>query len=72
MAHMGPILTDAEVEQLLGEFFMDARQGCRGGKIFAQAKAYSTRSLDLAGQLEAHHHHHRTWQTRDGLLIFHK
>ena len=55
MAHsMAQFLTDAEVEQLLGEFSMDT---CWDRAVeaenLAQAKAYSTRLSDLAGQLEA-------------------
>ena len=55
IAHgMAQFLTDAEVEQLLGEFSMDA---CWDQAVevenLAQAKAYSTRLSDLAGQLEA-------------------
>ena len=55
IAHgMAQFLTDAEVEQLLGEFSMDA---CWDQAVEAenlvQAKAYSTRLSDLAGQLEA-------------------
>ena len=55
IAHgMAQFLTDAEVEQLLGEFSMDA---CWDQEVeaenLAQAKAYSTRLSDLAGQLEA-------------------
>ena len=55
IAHgMAQFLTDAEVEQLLGEFSMDA---CWDQAVeaenFAQAKAYSTHLSDLAGQLEA-------------------
>ena len=47
-------LTDAEVEQLLGEFSMDTcwDQAVEAENL-AQAKAYSTRLSDLAGQLEA-------------------
>ena len=55
MAHsMAQFLTDAEVEQLLGEFSMDAcwDQAVEAENL-AQAKAYSTRLSDLAGQLEA-------------------
>lgn len=55
MAHsMAQFLTDAEVEQLLGEFSMDAcwDQAAEAENL-AQAKAYSTRLSDLAGQLEA-------------------
>ena len=55
MAHsMAQFLTDAEVEQLLGEFSMDAcwDQAVEAENL-AQAKAYSTRSADLPGQLEA-------------------
>lgn len=54
MAHsMAQFLTDAEVEQLLGEFSMDAcwDQAVEAENL-AQAKAYSTRLSDLAGQLE--------------------
>ena len=55
MAHsMAQFLTDAEVEQLLGEFSMDT---CWDQTVeaenLAQAKAYSTRLSDLASQLEA-------------------
>ena len=55
MAHsMAQFLTDAEVEQLLGEFSMDT---CWDQAVevenLAQAKAYSTRLSDLAAQLEA-------------------
>ena len=52
MAHsMAQFLADAEVEQLLGEFSMDAcwDQAVEAENL-AQAKAYSTR---LSGQLEA-------------------
>ena len=55
IAHgMAQFLTDAEVEQLLGEFSMDAcwDQAVEAENL-AQAKAYSTRLSDLAGQLEA-------------------
>ncbi|MDN5032415.1 hypothetical protein [Streptococcus sp. SP8] len=55
MAHsMAQFLTDAEVEQLLGEFSMDTcwDQAVEAENL-AQAKAYSTRLSDLAGQLEA-------------------
>ena len=55
MAHsMAQFLTDAEVEQLLGEFSMDAcwDQAVEAENL-AQAKAYSTHLSDLAGQLEA-------------------
>ena len=55
MAHsMAQFLTDAEVEQLLGEFSMDAcwDQAVEAENL-AQAKAYSTRLSDLASQLEA-------------------
>lgn len=55
MAHsMTQFLTDAEVEQLLGEFSMDTcwDQAVEAENL-AQAKAYSTRLSDLAGQLEA-------------------
>jgi len=55
IAHgMAQFLTDAEVEQLLGEFSMDAcwDQAVEAGNL-AQAKAYSTHLSDLAGQLEA-------------------
>ena len=55
MAHsMAQFLTDAEVEQLLGELSMDAcwDQAVEAENL-AQAKAYSTRLSDLAGQLEA-------------------
>ena len=55
IAHgMAQFLTDAEVEQLLGEFSMDAcwEQAVEAENL-AQAKAYSTRLSDLAGQLEA-------------------
>ena len=55
IAHgMAQFLTDAEVEQLLGEFSMDAcwDQAVEAENL-AQAKAYSTHLSDLAGQLEA-------------------
>lgn len=55
MAHsMAQFLTDAEVEQLLGEFSMDTcwDQAIEAENL-AQAKAYSTRLSDLAAQLEA-------------------
>mgnify|MGYP000847224706 FL=1 len=55
MAHsMAQFLTDAEVEQLLGEFSMDTcwDQAVEAENL-AQAKAYATRLSDLAGQLEA-------------------
>ena len=55
IAHgMAQFLTDAEVEQLLGEFSMDTcwDQAVEAENL-AQAKAYSTRLSDLAGQLEA-------------------
>lgn len=55
MAHsMAQFLTDAEVEQLLGEFSMDTcwDQAVEAENL-AQARAYSTRLSDLAGQLEA-------------------
>ena len=55
MAHsMAQFLTDAEVEQLLGEFSMDTcwDQAVEAENL-AQAKAYSTRLSDLASQLEA-------------------
>ena len=55
IAHgMAQFLTDAEVEQLLGEFSMDAcwDQAVEAENL-AQARAYSTRLSDLAGQLEA-------------------
>lgn len=55
IAHgMAQFLTDAEVEQLLGEFSMDAcwDQAVEAENL-AQAKAYSIRLSDLAGQLEA-------------------
>ncbi|OFR28195.1 hypothetical protein [Streptococcus sp. HMSC072C09] len=55
MAHsMAQFLTDAEVEQLLGGFSMDTcwDQAVEAENL-AQAKAYSTRLSDLAGQLEA-------------------
>ena len=54
MAHsMAQFLTDAEVEQLLGEFSMDTcwDQAVEAENL-AQAKAYSTRLSDLASQLE--------------------
>ena len=54
MAHsMAQFLTDTEVEQLLGEFSMDTcwDQAVEAENL-AQAKAYSTRLSDLAGQLE--------------------
>ena len=49
---MAQFLTDAEVEQLLGEFSMDTCWD-QAAENLAQAKAYSTRLSDLAGQLEA-------------------
>ena len=55
IAHgMAQFLTDAEVEQLLGEFSMDTcwDQAVEAENL-AQAKAYSTHLSDLAGQLEA-------------------
>ena len=55
MAHsMAQFLTDAEVEQLLGEFSMDTcwDQAVEAENL-AQAKAYATRLSDLAAQLEA-------------------
>ena len=55
IAHgMAQFLTDAEVEQLLGEFSMDAcwDQAVEAENL-AQAKAYSTHLSDLADQLEA-------------------
>ena len=55
IAHgMAQFLTDEEVEQLLGEFSMDVcwDQAVEAENL-AQAKAYSTRLSDLAGQLEA-------------------
>ena len=55
IAHgMAQFLTDAEVEQLLGEFSMDAcwDQAVEAENL-AQAKAYSIHLSDLAGQLEA-------------------
>ena len=55
IAHgMAQFLTDAEVEQLLGEFSMDTcwDQAVEAENL-AQAKVYSTRLSDLAGQLEA-------------------
>lgn len=55
MAHsMAQFLTDAEVEQLLGEFSMDTcwDQAVEAENL-AQAKAYSTRLSGLASQLEA-------------------
>ena len=75
MAHsMAQFLTDAEVEQLLGEFSMDTcwDQAVEAENL-AQAKAYSTRLSDLAGQLELHQLNWWTW-TRDKRrpLIFHK
>ena len=54
MAHsMAQFLTDAEVEQLLGEFSMDTWDQAVEAENLAQAKAYYTRLSDLAGQLEA-------------------
>ena len=55
MAHsMAQFLTDAEVEQLLGEFSMDTcwDQAIEAENL-AQARVYSTRLSDLADQLEA-------------------
>jgi len=61
MAHsMAQFLTDAEVEQLLGEFSMDAcwDQAVEAENL-AQAKAYSTRLSDLAGHRERIEELHR-------------
>ena len=55
MAQHGPVLTDAEVEQLLGEFSMDTcwDQAVEAENPSPKQRPYSTRLSDLASQLEA-------------------
>ncbi len=61
----GPLLTDAEVEQLLGEFSWILVGTKRVGRENpCLPAAYSTRLSDLAGQLEAASAHLVDW-TRD-------